>query len=176
MIKKDTADMTGGNVVRRWLQKPAVSISLPIIALGIIVASFFFETGSGTRAVDLDWSLLDKVKFIPGWDKIHKAKVRIPVFPDTLARLDGKQVEITGFYIPMELNSTRCALSGNPTSSCFFCGKASVSTVMIVDFTHKVPNFASDDLITVRGKLKVMRAVNDFIYGLADAHFVRINK
>ena len=144
--------------------------------LVLIVASFIFGRKRNTETTNIDWPLLEQVKFIPTWYVPYKANVQVPMFSDTVTRLNGKEVEITGYFIPMELNSTRCALSKNPNSTCFFCGKATIETIMIIEFKDKVPNFANDDLITVRGKLRVTPSFNDFIYQLVDARLIRNNK
>lgn len=153
----------------------AMTSFLILVVVGIVISFFFDSAGKGHEA-GVDWTTLEQVRFTPKWDEAYGTKVKVPVFPDTVSRLDGRRVEITGYYIPMELNSAMCALSKNPNRSCFFCGKATIGTVMIINFRHKMPNFAADDLVTVRGRLNVVHSVNDFVYKLADADLVRINK
>ncbi|MES1221968.1 MAG: hypothetical protein ABUT20_41105, partial [Bacteroidota bacterium] len=81
-----------------------------------------------------------------------------------------------GYFIPMELKGTKCALSKNPNKTCFFCGRGTIETVMVVDFKNVSPNFSSDELITVEGRLRIMNTFNDFIYRLDSARLVRVEK
>lgn len=147
-----------------------------IFGLMAIVASFIYGGKRSPEATNIDWLLLEQVKFKSTWYAPYKANVQVPEFSDTVTRLNGKEVEITGYFIPMELNSARCALSKNPNSTCFFCGKATIETIMIVEFKDKVANFTNDDLITVRGKFRITHSFNDFIYQLTDAILIRNSK
>jgi hypothetical protein len=157
---------------RSWVTLPTALV----FWLVIIAASFIFGGKPSTEATNIDWQLLEQVKFNSTWYAPYKANVQTPMFSDTVTRLNGKEVEITGYFIPMELNSTRCALSKNPNSTCFFCGKATIETIMIIEFKDKVPNFTNDDLITVRGRLRITHSFNDFIYQLVDAILIRNSK
>ncbi|HVU94693.1 MAG TPA: hypothetical protein VHE34_05690 [Puia sp.] len=153
-----------------------VFISMLLAAgLGITIASFYFDGQRSTKPLEIDWQILSQVKFNSIWYAPYRATVKMPAFSDTLIRLNGKEVEITGYFIPMELNGHECALSKNPNRTCFFCGRSTIETILIVDFKDRSPNFSSDDLITVRGKIKITPSFNDFIYRVADATFVRIN-
>ncbi len=153
-----------------------VFLSILLVAgLGIIIASFYCDGQRGIKPLEIDWQVLGQVKFNSIWYAPYGANVKMPAFSDTLSRLDGKEVEITGYYIPMELNGHKCALSKNPNRTCFFCGRSTIETILIVDFKDRLPNFSSDDLITVKGKIKITASFNDFIYRIADATFIRIN-
>lgn len=132
--------------------------------------------GNGLEPTEINWQTLSQVKFTPTWYAAAKTNVDVPVFADTLQKLNGKMVEITGYYIPMEMNSNKCALSKNPNSSCFFCGGGTIETIMIVKFTTKMWDFDNDEVITIKGRLKLNQSYNDFIYNLTDAHFVRLNR
>ncbi len=148
---------------------------LSTVGLGIIIASFYFDGQRGIKPLEIDWQLLGQVKFSSIRYTPYRANVKMPAFSDSLTRLNGKEVEITGYYIPMELNGHRCALSKNPNRTCFFCGRSTIETILIVDFKDRLPNFSSDDLITVKGRIKITASFNDFIYRIADATFIRTN-
>ncbi|MEP6727294.1 MAG: hypothetical protein ABJC98_15860 [Bacteroidota bacterium] len=97
----------------------------------------------------------------------------MPVFSDELNTLNGKLVSISGFYIPMELNSRKCAVSKNPNITYFFCGGGSIQTIMIVNFAATMRNFNDDDLITIKGKLVLSNSFKEFIFNLEEAHYVK---
>ncbi len=147
---------------------------IAIVGLLAMVGSFFQRGPAEPGAVG--WETLGLVKFRSVWYDPYKAMVKMPVFPDTLKKLDGREVEISGFFIPMELNGRRFALSRNPNSSCFFCGRATIETIVMVSFRSAVPDFKSDDVLTLAGTFRIKAAFNDFIYTLEDARLMRVEK
>lgn len=58
-----------------------------------------------------------------------------PRFPSLLVnQYEGEEVIISGYLIPIDIESERYALSKNPFSSCFFCGNAGPETVVELKF------------------------------------------
>ncbi|MEP6713322.1 MAG: hypothetical protein ABJA37_12930 [Ferruginibacter sp.] len=147
-----------------------------VVILFAAIASFIIYQKNKPTPTAINWQTLAQVKFSPTWYAAYKATVDVPVFADTLKKLNGQLVEITGFYIPMTINSDKCALSKNPNSSCFFCGGGTIETIVMVNFKSKVMDFADDEVITIKGKLVLDTSFNNFIYNLTDANYVRSNK
>lgn len=78
-----------------------------------------------------------------------------PSFPDELKALEGNFVELTGFYIPLELtDSNMLILSKYPMAECFFCGGSGPESVAVVYLTEKASRrLKMDDILRVTGTL-----------------------
>ena len=123
---------------------------LLISMLIVISASSFAQTKTEI------WSLLAKTKFEPKYFENLKEYIFYPNFPADVKALDGKEVTIEGFYVPYGSEEENfIILSKVPQSQCFFCGGAGPESVVEVKFAKAVPKFKVDDLITVKGKLKL---------------------
>jgi len=156
-----------------------IAAILKRIAIGLLIAivvSFIIYQKGQAKPTPVTWQTLAQVKFISTWYAPYKAHVDVPVFTDTLKKLNGQLVKISGFYIPMEMNSGKFALSKNPNSTCFFCGGGTIATIVMVDSKSKMMDFADDEVITIKGKLLLDTTFNEFIYNLTDANYVRSYK
>lgn len=118
---------------------------------------------------EINWQMLS-ISFKKTWHEQYKTNVDIPVFADTLNKLNGKLVSIRGYVIPMENGSKKFALSKNPNSSCFFCGGSGVESIIIVNCKNKPIDYPNDAFIKMIGKLELNNSFNDFIYTLSDAY------
>lgn len=147
-----------------------------ISSIVLVAVCFYFYQENQPKPTDITWQTLGEVKFKPIWYAPYKTNVSVPLFPDTLKKLDKQLVEITGFYIPMGMNSDSCAVSKNPNSSCFFCGGGTIETIVMVSFASKMRDFDDDEVITIKGMLELDTAFNAFIYNLKDARYVRSGK
>lgn len=78
-----------------------------------------------------------------------------PAFPDELKALEGKPVELTGFFIPLELtDSNMLILSKYPMAECFFCGGSGPESVAVVYLTEKASRkLKMDNILRVTGTL-----------------------
>jgi hypothetical protein len=70
-------------------------------------------------------------------------------------RLDGQQVMLIGYLLPMDVGGKAYALSATPFATCFFCGQSGPETVMELEFRKTEPWFAMDRLVLVRGRLRL---------------------
>ena len=77
-----------------------------------------------------------------------------PKFTDELKELEGTEVELSGYYIPLSLDSA-IMLSALPYSSCFFCGGAGPETVAEIQMYPLPKALSPDAFIKVKGKLKL---------------------
>ena len=133
-----------------------ISVAILIVA----VAVFIIYQKNKPVPITVTWQTLSEVIFKKTWYAPYNTNVNVPNFTDTLKKLHGQLVEITGFYIPMAMNSDKCALSKNPNSSCFFCGGGAIETIMMINFRGKMMDFPDDEVITVRGKFQLDTAFN----------------
>jgi hypothetical protein len=101
------------------------------------------------------WQLFARTKFVSTYMKPYNEYFLVPQFDTKLKQLQGTEIELKGHYIPMDLLTNSIVLSKNPYSSCFFCGGAGPETVAEINFKSKRPKLKPDQIITVRGKLRL---------------------
>ncbi|MCS7019725.1 MAG: DUF3299 domain-containing protein [Cytophagales bacterium] len=97
------------------------------------------------------WEVLRKVEY-EQTEAFYKAR-----FSNELQALEGKQVSLKGFMIPLEENneSQHFVLSYFPYASCFFCGGGGPESV--VEIFAQQPIAFTDKPLTIRGKLQLNR-------------------
>ncbi|MCU0356219.1 MAG: hypothetical protein MUE95_01430 [Cyclobacteriaceae bacterium] len=102
------------------------------------------------------WNEFAKTKFEPKYYEKLGEYLFYPNFPENLKALEGKEITIEGFYVPFAPEEGNyIILSKYPMSQCFFCGGGGPESIAEVTFKGTLPKFQVDDLITVRGKLKL---------------------
>ncbi|MEM9896188.1 MAG: hypothetical protein AAF789_07445 [Bacteroidota bacterium] len=77
---------------------------------------------------------------------------QIPVFAEELLALEGKDIVLTGYYLPFSKQDSTIIISRFPNSSCFYCGAAGIESVAMVKIGLN-PDFRMDDMIIAKGKL-----------------------
>ena len=80
------------------------------------------------------WQDLADLTFKKEYDEMLGFKVDVPVFSETLKQLEGKEVTVKGYIIPVEgyKSLTEFVFSAYPYNMCFFWGGAGTETVMEV--------------------------------------------
>jgi hypothetical protein len=118
----------------------------------------------------IDWKFLSQVEFKDKYFAEYEAWYLVPVFGDKVKALDGQQIMIKGYLIPMDVEGGKYALSAYPFSACFFCGGAGPETVISLQFDEKPARFETDEYLTFTGKLKLNSSdFDDFSYILQAA-------
>ena len=103
----------------------------------------------------ITWELLKNVEFDEIWSEEFQAYYMVPKFSNAVKAMDGKEVQIRGFIIPVDIVQDYYVLSANPYSSCFFCGQAGPESVMEIEMVKKYEGLRMDQVITFKGKLKL---------------------
>lgn len=119
------------------------------------------------------WKTLSKITYKKKYDELMGFKIDIPVFSNKIKELDGKEVVVKGYIIPVEgyKSHKEFILSAFPYNMCFFCGGAGPETVMEVEATEGVEYSAEQVLI--KGKLQLNDDdINRLMYLLTDAVLV----
>ena len=114
------------------------------------------------------WKTLAKITFKKEFDELLGFKVDKPVFSEEIAALNGKEVTITGYIIPVEgyKNHKEFILSAYPYNMCFFCGGAGPETVMEIVAKEAIPYSA--EAITIKGKLEINADdINRLMYAMS---------
>lgn len=134
--------------------------------------SFYKKNG---EYYQLEWPILLRTKFEEKYVDTMGMEVSLPIFTDTLKVLDGKMVEVEGFFIPVsETGDDKIVIvSAFPFAQCFFCGKAGVESIIDILSPKKVGHLKLDAKIKFRGRLKLNRDNFDYlIYVLEEAELV----
>lgn len=141
----------------------------------LIIISFIAIFLSGLSAIGqtkLTWNELSDVTITKDINPEYDVEIMYPVFGNNIQKYDGKEVFIKGFLVPIEIEDGKYALSANPFSSCYFCGKAGQETVIQLNLSSKrrYLGFKLDQVLTFKGTLKLNHTeVTDLIYILDDA-------
>lgn len=144
-----------------------------IFALVAVLALCASHTSQAQNAAST-WKTLGKITFKKQYDEMLGFKVDVPVFSEEIKSLNGREITIKGYIIPVEgyKSHKEFVFSAFPYSMCFFCGGAGPETVMEVYAIKDVKYSA--EAITLRGKLEVNDTdINRLIYILNDAEQVK---
>ena len=119
------------------------------------------------------WKTLSKITYKKEYDEMLGFKVDVPIFSGDVKALDGKEVSITGYIIPVQgyKSHKEFVFSAYPYNMCFFCGGAGPETVMEVLSLEPVPYTA--DPVTIKGKLTLNSTdINRLMYALTEVRVV----
>jgi len=140
-----------------------------------IIVLFLFVCSSTLVSAQGDiWQQLSKITYKKEYNEIMGFKVDVPVFADNIKKLDGQEITIKGYIIPIEgyKSHKEFVFSAFPYSMCFFCGGAGPETVMEV-FASEAVKY-TDDPVVLKGKLQLNNDdINRLIYSLNDAVLVK---
>lgn len=108
-----------------------------------------------SMAQDNTWKTLAKVTYRKEYDELMGFKVDKPVFSDYIKNLEGKQITLKGYIIPVDgyKSHKEFIFSAFPYSMCFFCGGAGPETVMEVK--AKEPIKYTTESIVLTGILRL---------------------
>ena len=92
-------------------------------------------------------------------------------FGESIQKLAGKEISITGYMIPMDPMGITYVLSRNPNATCFFCGGAGPETVLQLNLKPSaVKRYETDDRVTFKGILQLNeKDINSLTYVLEEA-------
>lgn len=152
-------------VAPAWI-RPA---SLPVNASTLALRS----TSAPVEPVKLSWEVLRDVTFKKKWYAEESVYMLYPTFGQGVQKLNGKTVELTGYVLPVDLESNLYVLSAFPYSACFFCGGAGPESVVSLKFKKSDKKFKTDERRTFHGTLKLNADnIYELNYILADAEMV----
>lgn len=123
---------------------------MKIKTIFILLASLMFVPQDKPEG----WEIFSTVEFYPKYFEEIDEELATPRFDKIVRALEGSEVTLSGFYIPLELDSA-FMLSALPYSSCFFCGGAGPETVAEIQIYPTPKYLAPDAFVKVKGKLKL---------------------
>ena len=135
-----------------------------------VLAFGFFSFTITEEPEKISWETLRDVSFKKKWNAEEKMFVLYPSFGQKVSAMKDKEVSLTGYMIPVDIDANYYVLSANPYSACFFCGQAGPESVVSVKFKKITKRFNTDDRVTVKGILKLNADdINDLNYILDKA-------
>ncbi|WP_341225538.1 DUF3299 domain-containing protein [uncultured Arcticibacterium sp.] len=140
----------------------------------LLISTLFWGTAfTLDEPTVITWKTLTDVSFDKKWNQEEGMFILIPKFGTSVTPLKDKQVQITGYMIPIDIETNYYVLSANPYASCFFCGGAGPESVMSIKFKGPVKRFDTDDRVTLSGKLTLNRDnLEELNYILSEATLV----
>lgn len=143
------------------------------IAFALSLSTTVAQEDTNPLPVEKTWKTLAKITYKKEYDEMLGFKIDKPVFSDKVKALEGKEITVKGYIIPVEgyKSHKEFILSAFPYNMCFFCGGAGPETVMEVEAVDPVP-FQAESIV-MKGRL-VLNAedVNRLMFFLEDAVLV----
>lgn len=138
-----------------------------IYSLLLFISVSSFSLGQ----TSIDWETLSDVKFEVKYDEKVGISYEEATFGPGVIPLDGQEVALTGYMIPLDGFGVAYALSRNPNSSCFFCGGAGPETVVELKLKPTaMRRYRTDDRLLFKGTLQLSRSnADNFTYVLLNA-------
>jgi len=128
--------------------------------MGRFIQTLFFLVGllivTPAFAQNDAWALFAKTKFDAKYNDKAGEYFLYPTFPDELKNKVGKEIDMEGYYLPIDVEGDAyIILSKFPFAQCFFCGGAGPESIAEVSFKVKQEKFEPDQFIRIKGKLKL---------------------
>ena len=108
-----------------------------------------------TEPVQLSWSQLQDIHYGRSFFESIGMEVYVPLFSSQLLELEGRNVVIEGYVIPIDGSQESLALSASPFAACFFCGKGSPASVVSLYFDGPKKTYVIDDFVQFEGRLRL---------------------
>ena len=140
-----------------------------VMAAFVIGTAYGQETASETNV----WQTLAKITYTKQYDELLGFKVDVPVFSKEVKALEGTEIIIKGYVIPVEgyKSHTEFIFSAFPYNMCFFCGGAGAETVMEV-YADEAIKYQTES-IKIKGTLELNDTdINQLMYVLKNATLV----
>jgi len=120
------------------------------------------------------WDTFSKVRFKVEYVEKFGFEAEMPRFDDEILAKEGKEMVIEGYHLPLEYDRKTIVLSRLPYASCFFCGGGvGQETIAEIQFKEKQRVFKPDEILKIRGKLKLNNSDFDhFVFIIEEAELV----
>lgn len=141
-----------------------------LFTIAILGSSLYAQDATAEAQDENVWKTLSKITYKKEYDEFLGFKIDKPVFAAQVEELEGKEVTVKGYIIPVEgyKSHNEFIFSAYPYNMCFFCGGAGPETVMEVESLEAVEYTAEQ--VVLKGKLKLNADdVNRLMYLLVDA-------
>lgn len=144
-----------------------------VLTFFLVLSSFCWASAQTT----VSWNTFAQVTFHKEYSETFGFEVNVkpPEFSKELMALNGKEIKVNGYVIPVDVELGMYMVSANPFANCFFCGNAGPETVVELFPSSSFPRFSTDQLVTFRGVLQIntQGEMNAVPYQLFQATVVR---
>lgn len=138
------------------------SVFRPLAALSLLIVGLLLTAFTGRPVVrpsaepaKVTWETLRDVTFKKKWYPEESIYMLYPTFGPNVSKLDGKEITIKGYLVPVDVESNQFVLSAFPYSQCFFCGGGGPESVMALKLKKPGRRFKTDEVQTFKGTLKL---------------------
>ncbi|MEL6122178.1 MAG: hypothetical protein AAFR14_00540 [Bacteroidota bacterium] len=145
-------------------------ILLPIFLISLVATLGHAQSEYDLSTDESVWKTLSKITYKKEYDDFLGFKIDKPVFAEDVKALEGQEVVVKGYIIPIEgyRSHQEFIFSAYPYNMCFFCGGAGPETVMEVVSIEPVEYTAEQ--VVLKGKLELNADdINRLMYLLVDA-------
>jgi hypothetical protein len=101
----------------------------------------------------INWGTLADVSFTTEFVEKYDANFFVPSFGPKVKALEGKEVILQGYMLPVAPEEDLFILSKTTYASCFFCGVGGPETIVEIRFKPGHPQFEMDQVVKVKGIL-----------------------
>lgn len=102
------------------------------------------------------WDMLTDVRFSKKFDAEMGIEMLEATFGASVEALEGQEIIIKGYIIPLDPLGTQYVISRNPMASCFFCGGSGPETVAELHLHPKsIRRYQTDEVLSFKGVLKL---------------------
>ncbi|TJZ53734.1 hypothetical protein FAZ15_17060 [Sphingobacterium olei] len=141
---------------------PILLVRWPFLLLVSILFPICHSASAQTNATHLSdhkplmnpiWEVIDKLMY-----KVSKENgktIYTPHFPAELQRLDGKEVTLKGYMVPIKPGRSHhfFLLSVLPIYQCMFCGQNGIPPMVEINMVNEKKVIFTDQVTTIRGKI-----------------------
>jgi uncharacterized membrane protein YcgQ (UPF0703/DUF1980 family) len=122
----------------------------------LFILTFLISISAVNKEPDL-WALFSKTRFTERLNRKLSMYFLYPTFPAELQAMDGREIILSGFYIPLDFEDDRTIIiSKFPMAQCFFCGGAGSESVAVAYLQVKpTKRFKTDQIIKIKGILSL---------------------
>ena len=124
-----------------------------LLLLSMLTLSNSVSAQKSAKPLPLTWELLADVSFTDSYLPEMGTTYQIAKFGRFVESMEGKEVMIIGYLLPLDIGGDQYALSATPFATCFFCGGGGPETVLELRLAKKEPWFEMDQLVQFQGTL-----------------------
>lgn len=121
----------------------------------ISIFSIFLLGFTGESPQKITWGTLAEFDHEIRYNEENELYFRFPLFGEKVKSLQDKEVYITGYMLPIDVEAEYYVLSAYPFANCFFCGAAGAESVIELGLKEGHRRFKTDERLTIKGIFKL---------------------
>lgn len=117
----------------------------------LLTIGFFIQSHHLAAQIKLSWDDLYDVSF----EENPGSEFACPTFGEDLQALEGYEVYLTGYVLPLNMAENQYVLSAFTFASCFFCGGAGPESVLQLELKTANRNYRTDEWKRFKGTFRL---------------------